>query len=134
MKKTVLKSSLCASLAALAMLFPGSKNSELTDITKPYLGFYECEYARVSGEDISEEFSYIRLELKADDTFVIYYSKKEGKEQRETGKYHYDKEKETICFSTADNAFKRSFSLKEGEIDIALRLGSKTLVAKFKQK
>ena len=135
MKKITLKSSVVASLATLALLMPNIKNKELTDITKPHLGFYECEYARLSGEELLEDFDYIRLELKADGNFEISYCKKGGKAQKESGKYQYDKKKESVTFYLSDaNAFKRTFPLKDGVMDIALRFGGKTLNAKFKQK
>ncbi len=134
-KRQVLKSSLLASLTALSLLLPNVKNPNLTDITSPHLGFYECEYARLSGEEFSDDFEYIYLELKANETFVISYCKKGGKEQKEQGKYKYDKEKESVAFFLSDaNALKRTFPLKDGELLITLRFGGKTLNAKFKQK
>ena len=57
------------------------------------------------------------------------------KAQKESGKYQYDKKKESVTFYLSDaNAFKRTFPLKDGVMDIALRFGGKTLNAKFKQK
>ena len=135
MKRKILKSSVLGSLATLAMLLPNFKNPQLTDITKPYLGFYECEYAQFSGEDFSDEFDYIRLELKEDGNFEISYCKKGGKEQKESGKYQYDKDKESVTFFlSSGNSFKRTFPLKKGIMDITLRFGGKTLNARFKQK
>ncbi len=135
MKKITLKSSVLATLATLALLVPNLKNKELTDITKPHLGFYECEYAKLSGEELLDEFDYVLLELKANGNFEISYCKKGGKAQKENGKYKYDKEKESVTFFLTDgNAFKRTFPLKDGIMDIALRFGGKTLNAKFKQK
>lgn len=134
-KRQVLKSSLLGSLTALALLLPSVKNPNLTDITSPHLGFYECEYARLSGEELSGDFEYIYLELKANETFEISYCKKGGKVQKEQGNYRYDKEKESVTFSLSDaNVFKRTFPLKDGELLITLRFGGKTLNAKFKQK
>jgi hypothetical protein len=63
MKKLRLKSSVASALFALCMTCGGA-GRELKDITKPYLGFYECESATLSGENLIEQFdltnSFIR--------------------------------------------------------------------------
>lgn len=134
MKKHVLKSSLLAGLLSLFALLTPIK-SELKDITCPHLGFYECENATLSGEDLLDEFDHVRLELKADESFVLYYAKKDGKENKETGKYSYDREKEEIRLSAGEgNAIKRTFPIKDGVILVTLRFGTKTLRMQFKQK
>jgi hypothetical protein len=43
-----------------------SKDGKLTEITKPYLGTYECERLYVGDDDKIEEFEYVRLELCKD--------------------------------------------------------------------
>lgn len=135
MGRKILKSSVLAGLASLTMLFAPLKKGELKDITKPHLGFYECQSATLSGEDLSDEFDYVRLELKADETFTLYYCKTGGKERTEQGRYSYDKEKGTICLAAGEgNAIKRSFPLKDGVISVTVRLGKKTLSMQFKQK
>ena len=135
MKKLKLKSSVFAGLAALALLFPNLKTGSLTDITKPYLGMYECQNATLGEDDIIDDFSYVRLELHPDETFTLYYRKKKGKEHKETGKYFYDKEAETICLSTGvGDVLKRTFPLKNGVISITMRMGTKTLQMQLKQK
>ena len=122
MKKLKLKSSVFAGLAALALLFPNLKTGSLTDITKPYLGMYECQNATLGEDDIIDDFSYVRR-------------KKKGKEHKETGKYVYDKEAETICLSTGvGDVLKRTFPLKNGVISITMRMGTKTLQMQLKQK
>ena len=121
---------LCSLVFACAPL-----KSELKDITKTHLGFYECENATLSGDDLSGEFDYVRLELKADDTFVLSCRKTGGKERKETGKYSYDRKKGEICLAMGEsNTLKRTFPLKEGVISVTVRLGTKTLRMQFKQK
>lgn len=134
MKKHVLKSSLLAGLLSLLTLLTPIK-SELKDITSPHLGFYECENATLSGEDLLDKFDHVRLELKADENFVLYYATKDGKENKETGKYSYDRKKEEIRLSAGErNGVKRTFPLKDGVIFVTLRIGGKTLRMQFKQK
>ena len=131
MKKVKLKSSVFALLCSLLALFPAPKG-ELADIAKPHVGFYECEQASLSGKDLSSEFSYIRLELKADDTFLLHYAKKSGEEKTEKGFYSYNKERESITIS--GGGINREFPLKEGVIDVHIGFGKKNLTMKFKQK
>lgn len=131
MKKVKIRSSFFAVLCSLLALFPTPKG-ELKDIAKPHLGFYECETVTLSGKDLSGEFSYIRLELKEEEVFLLHYAKKGGKEKTEKGVYHYNKEKQTITLSGA--GFKREFPLKEGVIDVHIVFGTKNLMMKFKQK
>ena len=64
MKKQVLKSSLLAGFCTLMLLFSGWREGKLTDVTKPYLGEYECKQATLGEKDCLKKFDYIRLELK----------------------------------------------------------------------
>ena len=139
MKKGKIRSSVLAGFAALFMAFAPVKDGGIKEITKPHLGIYECEQALLSGEDMTSEFDYVRLELKSDGTFLLYYRKTDCKECRETGKYVYDKEAGTICLSVegagvSKRTLKRTFPLKDGVLSVNLRVGKKTLQMQFKQK
>ena len=119
----------------MAMFFPFWKTSALTDITKPYLGEYECEQAYFGKEDVLDNFDFIRLELKEDGTFTLYYCEENGKKQTQDGKYTYDKESETLSMTVGKwGIFKRKFPLDHGEITINMRIGMKNLQLKFRQK
>lgn len=134
MKKNVLKSSILAGAAALLFSFSTFTKGSLTDITKPYTGVYECKSATLGDREYVEEFSYIRLELNPDETFSLYYCPKDGKPKEQTGRYRYEKERGTICFTLGDkNVIKREFPLENGEIVISLPFGVKTLTARFEQ-
>ena len=61
-----LKYTFCAGLAALLIALPACGNGSLKDVTKPYLGQYECESATLGEKDYAQDFSFIRLELKKD--------------------------------------------------------------------
>ena len=78
------KYSFCAGLAALLLILPACGNGALKDITKPYLGEYECKSATLGERDYTQEFSFIRLELKKDNEFTLYYSAKNGKNGEES--------------------------------------------------
>ena len=135
MKKHLLKSSLCAGMISLLTLFPTGKASNLTDITKPYLGEYECEIANFCNRDLLQDFSFIRLELKDDNTFVLRCAYRDGRTRKEEGAYSYDPQKEEICLSMGKNGeFKRKFPMKEGVIYIDVSFATKSLHAQFIQK
>ena len=135
MKKQVLKSSLLAGITALLLTFSGLREGRLTDITKPYLGEYECKSATLGNEEYVDEFSYIILDLKADETFVLRYKTKNKMKGEEKGEYSYDKEKETITLTLDEKSqFKREFSLKKGTICIEFPVGAKLFVMRFEQK
>ena len=135
MKRKVVKSSLCAGLVALGFCMADLRTGKITDITKPHLGEYECESATLSGEELLDEFSYIRLELKEKGDCTLHYRKKDGKKREEKGKYTYDEKLGEIClYGGVGKTFKRKFPLKNGKMDVTVRLGDKTLSMRFVQK
>ena len=135
MKTIKLKTSILSALATLLFVFSAVKSHGLKDITKPYLGQYECKSATLGDKEYLESFSYIRLELKPDETFSLYYCPKDGKAKEEQGQYSYDPKTGELLLSIGRNdEIKRKFPLKEGELTVSLRLGGKTLVMKFEQK
>ncbi len=135
MKKTTLKSSLLVGVFTLAFCLPACGKATLPEITKPYVGEYECKSATLGEKEYLDEFSFVRLELHADDTFTLSYASKDGKKGQETGKYAYDFEKETISFlGLGDYAIERTFPLKNGQIDLTIALGKQTLHIRFAQK
>ncbi len=107
----------------------------MTDITKPYLGGYECKSARLGDKEYLEDFSYITLELNKDETFTLYYCPKSGKKGEESGRYSYDEKTETLTLSMGkNNELKRQIPLKDGAFCITVPLGTKTLILQFEQK
>lgn len=107
----------------------------MKEITKPYLGEYECENATFSGRDLLTEFSYIRLELKEDGTFLLHGKTKTGKTHKEQGVYTYDAEREELCLSLGkDGELKRNLPLKNGAFCIDVSFGGKSLHMQFQQK
>ena len=131
MKKVKLKTSIFSVLSCLLLFFPAPK-TELKDIAKPYLGVYECQQVRLSNRDLADCFSYIRLELNDDGTFLLRYAKKEGKERVEKGSYTYDKESQTLRLK--GKGIEREFPLKDGVITMHIVFGRKNLIMQFKQK
>ena len=138
MKKVKLKSSILASLCAILALIPNftmRKSGDLKEITKPYLGVYECKSAQLGDEDLLKNFSHIHLELKKDGEFVLYYGDKKGRKDRAHGKYVYDATKQTITLTLSDgNCFQRTFPLQKGQITVTFPVGNRQLCLIFTQK
>ncbi len=130
-----IKSSLLSGILSLFLCFPWVQGDSLKEITQPYLGVYECTQAQLNDTDCLSRFSYIDLELKTNDEFVLYYCEKNGERKQEEGKYHYDTVKQTLTLmGGAGGFFKREFPFKEGVLTIHVRFGEQTLFLKFEQK
>ena len=129
-----MKHFILTTLVSLVTIFPGGKDGTLKDITKPYLGEYECKSAQFGEKDCLEKFSYIRLELKEDGEFVLDYKEREGKKKQVEGKYSYDAEKGILKFTDQIGGFKREFPLNDGNLTIALPIAGRNLVLLFEQK
>ena len=129
-----MKSFILTCLLSLLTLFPNVKESKLEDISKPYLGEYECKSAQIGSMDCLEKFSYIRLELKDEENFTLHYKEKGEKKKQVDGKYVYDKEKKTIRFIDDGGVFKREFPLIDGKLIISMPVGGKCLMIEFEQK
>jgi hypothetical protein len=135
MKNNKLKSSVLAGLCTLLMVFPKGKYRDLTDVTQPYLGEYECKQILFDGHDYLDKFDYIYIELKKDDEFFLTYKEKAGKKRTLSGIYEYDKEEQSLVFKTGlYGEFHRKFPLQNGGLSIMLSFGEKSLLLKFQQK
>lgn len=121
-------------LLSWTTFFSGIKESKLSDISKPYLGEYECISAQLGSLDCLKQFSYARLELKGNEEFCLHYREKGGKKKECKGKYIYDKDKNEIEFIDESEAFRRVFPLCNGILTISVPVGEKILVLQFEQK
>ena len=135
MKKRVIRSSLLAGVMSLLFSFSALQTGNITDVTKPYVGEYECKSAIYGKKDITDGFTYIILDLRPDETFVLRYRTEKGKTGEETGTYRYDDEKKTVRFSLENKGeFQREFPLENGELSVTVKLGMRTLSIVFEQK
>ncbi len=135
MSKRIIKSSILAGIASLLFSFSALKVGSLTDITKPYLGEYECKTAMYGKKDLFEHFTNIVLELREDNTFALRFEDMKGKKREEKGTYEYDKEKNVFRFKLrGKREIKRDFVLEKGIVSGALKLGRRTLYLQFEQK
>ena len=136
MKKIKLKSSVLSGLLSLFLLSGASCFGETTlnDITKSYLGEYECTQAQYGEKNYLEMFSYLRIELEDEGVYTLRYKIKDGEIHQISGTYVYDLEKETILLQTHLNGgMKKTFPMSNGVLTITAKIGNKNLNMKFEQ-
>lgn len=120
-----------------SLLFPFSayKDGSLKEITKPYLGQYECRLATLGSLDCTDRFKSIIIDLGENNAFTLTLTDKTGKKHVETGKYSYDDKKHALTFYGVNNRdFERTFPLSEGKFVITVPFGAKTARLVFEQK
>ncbi len=129
-----LKTSLVAGLTTLLFLSPTWQDTTLKDIAKPYLGAYECTQAHLGSHDCLDRFTEIRLELKDEENYLLYYKEKRGKRKTVEGKYRYDKQAQAFFIQDEKTGIERSFPLVDGKLTVSFPVGGKTMVLQFERK
>ena len=136
MRKSFLKGFLFLTLFCVLLALCGcgvSQLSTLPQLAKPYLGVYECEKVTLGGEDYTEKFDSLRLELSYGGEYSLTYKIKNGAEGELRGTYEADPETEEITFhgkaGFAEKEF--TFPMKQGKIFVDYSFGGKLLHAVF---
>ncbi len=132
MWKVVLIIAMMFSLGAMAGC-EVEKMSSLEDISKPYLGVYEAEELRLGDADLTDKFSYVRLELDYGGKFTLSYRTEEGIEEQKTGRYEFDTTKNELTMSVNEGgvSYSRTYRVENGAIVIDENFMGKQLYAKF---
>ncbi len=107
--------------------------STLPELTKPYAGVYKCESIILGGEDMTEKFSKLDLELRYNGTFALSYEDEWGGKGEYHGNYSVDGEAEEITFTARTGVRNVSFTfpMVKGRVFVDYRLGKKLLHAVF---
>ena len=135
LKTVKMKTSLCSVIACLLFCFPSIKSGSIKDITKPYLGEYQCQSATLGEQDYMQNFAYIKIELLPDNTFNLHYKAKDGRQGAQSGTYAYDEEKKSITFSLGGKEeWKRCFPLDKGTLTLTFPVGTQTFCMQFQRK
>ncbi|MBO5526055.1 MAG: hypothetical protein J5993_04820 [Clostridia bacterium] len=101
------------------LYFSGS----ITDVTKPYLSTYTCEYMALGEQNLLDEFERVTIELKKDG-YVLRAKTKGGKYERE-GTYTY-------CEETGEFATEYAVGMLEnGELTFGRQIGDRYFFARF---
>ena len=133
-KKEKIRSCFGAGLFALWLACTPIKGS-LKEITKPYLGVYECKSILLAGKEFLTNDQRIALELKKNGVFTLYYKNVDEEAQTLEGKYRYDEKTHCIQFLWEDkNVFKQSFPIENGQIILQYQFGTCSYKAIFEQK
>ncbi len=127
-----LRTSVLSGICSLFLLFSSLPKSTLKDISKPYLGVYECTRVTIGSKDCKEDFSCLRLELKNEEDFLLLYKDTLGNEKRMEGKYRYENGK--IVFLERGTGKARAFPLENGLLTVSVPMGGKTLIVQFERK
>ena len=134
--RKIIKSSIQVGALTLFLSANGwTTDGKLTEISRPYLGTYECEYLCVGDENKLESFDYIRIELLADGELKLSYREKEKDRKSISLAYDYDEESKTLIVSQNKGIIKsdKKLFLENGEINLSFALGKYTISAKFKK-
>ena len=131
MKKLLLSFALLFAPIRVQSTLPNS----LTEITRPYLGVYECEQLLIDGEDCLDDFKYIKIQLQTGGQMSVEFVDKQGKKGKLSAEYEYDERTQLLSVYSVvgTKKIKRSFPLKNGEIYVHIHYEVKTLTMKFVQ-
>ncbi len=132
--KGKVRSSILAGLAALLLSACSWKDTQLTDIAKPYLGTYECTQAHLGSLDLLDRFTDIRLELKDEENFILLYKEKGKEGKKLEGKYRYDEERGVLIATDAKEGLRREFPFAQGKLTVTFPVGRRNFVMQFERK
>lgn len=114
-------------------LLGAKKTGSVKEITKPYLGVYQCEKILVGGEDRTKKFKVLELELKENGDFYMRGKEKIGKRFQQKGSYLLDEESGEFQIKSDGKIPLKKIEGKyeKGKITVTACLGRKMLVLVF---
>ncbi len=132
--KKILKSSiLVGAFSLLLSANAWSKESSLTEISRPYLGEYRCESLYFNGEDKLGDFEYFKLEIRSGGEMKLLFKEKDKKDKCVDLTYEYDEGKKEFIVKSQFGVFKKEEKVpfENGKLTALLRLGGKQVLIKF---
>ncbi|MCD7728570.1 MAG: hypothetical protein LUI60_01485 [Clostridia bacterium] len=134
MKKFILP--VLAVFAAMLCAFAAcglDATTTLKDLTSPYIARYECTQATLGGDDLLQDYEYIRITILDEKEMELSFKQKDGKVKAKTFGYTYDKESGEI--SAEQGALgveiRERAVIKDGSFTVSFPLGTKQLILKF---
>lgn len=111
------------------------KEDGLKDVAKPYIGVYVAERILFGGQDRTDEFSRLAVELKANGRFSLTAVDERGRKYSGGGSYVYEKEDGEITFrSSISYALSGGKAyLEHGTLRLIARYDDKLLIISFKR-
>lgn len=132
--KTIVLILFFLSAVGLAGCDPASMGN-LPEFARPYAGTYECQFLQFDGQNLLDDFTYLRLELKEDETFRVYYLLRTGERGDFCGTYAHDAENACFRFSAAGSVRKAELCVpvQNGKLDFSVQYGQKILIVRFER-
>lgn len=126
---------ICAFLPALFPLLLTGCNvkemSSLRDVSKPYVGEYQCEKLTLGGNDMLGRFEYVRLNLEYDGKFTLSYCGENGSKGKFGGEYDFGENGVTFTADYGQIYESRTFPYEKGVLYIEYPFGGTLLHAEF---
>lgn len=111
-----------------------TKMSSLAELSRPYVGEYQCEQLTLAGKDMLSDFEWVRLTLGYDGNAVISWKKTDENKGEYSMRYEADPDGETITFFPEKRGIAaRTFPMKNGTVRIGMSLLGRYLEAVFRQ-
>lgn len=128
-----IRSAACVGLLTLLLAFPQNQQG-IKEIVAPYLGVYTCTCATLEGTSFLPYAEKLRIELKKDDTYTLFYRNADGKRVQRTGRYTYDAQKKEVCvFTGGTSSGKQIFYADKGKLETERQIGEKLLRIVFER-
>ncbi len=128
-----MRTTILAGLCSLLTLFSSPVKGTLPEITKPYLGTYECKRLSLGSRDLLKELQDIRLELVDEARYALFYKEKGEVRKKVEGNYSYDERRGVLIFTTPQG-MTQEVPLEKGTLTLSLPVAGKRLVVTFEQK
>lgn len=116
----------------LSLLLFAAPKTNLTDISKPYLGVYDCKKAQLGSKDMLSDFTLLRLELKDEENYLLSYQVKGGERKTSEGKYTYNAERGMLSLQDK-SGIKREFPFAKGKLTVTFPVGNSIVILQFER-
>lgn len=103
----------------------------MRDLSKPYVGEYQCEKLSLGGADMLGNFEYVRLNLEYDGKFTLSYRAENGPKGKFCGEYKFNENDVTFTADYGQICETRTFPYKKGVLYIEYPFGGRLLHAEF---
>ena len=111
----------------------GVRSGSLEEISRPYLGVYECKSLQFGGEDKKNSFDYFRVELTSNGELIVSYKPKNGQVNRIplTYEYHFEEKEVWVRGQWGVLKVDKKFPLKNGTLSVVMSIFGKVAVVEF---
>lgn len=108
-----------------------SELSTLKDISRPYVGEYQCKTLMFGDEEMIDRFEYVKLTLDGKDAFIFRARDEFGHDYTYEGTYQYHDDRFTFTGGFGIRKMSRDIRYDQGTLSIDLPFAGKLLHAEF---